>query len=195
MMSTLLLAQGTPMILAGDEFGRTQGGNNNAYCQDNEISWLNWDLKEKGHALIEFVKCLNQMRHQYPILRRNRFLAGTVDEELGIKDLTWINANGGEMQESDWRDGGMRCFGMLLDGRARTTGLPQRGKEVTLLLAINGHYEDVQFTLPECESACRWVQLIDTKQTEQPGGDRLQKGASFSCASRSFSLFKMESDG
>ena len=85
-LATLLLSQGTPMLLAGDEFGRTQRGNNNAYCQDNEISWLDWRIEEKGRSLTEFVQQLTQLRDRYPILRRGRFLAGEYNEELGLKD-------------------------------------------------------------------------------------------------------------
>src|ERR1700678_2424525 len=98
-LTTLLLAQGTPMLLAGDEFGRTQSGNNNAYCQDNEISWLNWDFGTKGHSLIRFTQELTALRHRYPILRRGRYLTGQYNEELGVKDVTWINANGKEMEQ------------------------------------------------------------------------------------------------
>ena len=92
------------MLLAGDEFGRTQDGNNNAYCQDNEISWVNWDIKEKGDALIRFVQKLTKLRREFPILRRNRFLTGALDEELDIRDVTWINATGAEMSDEEWAD-------------------------------------------------------------------------------------------
>src|ERR1700729_323705 len=101
-LATLLLSQGTPMMLAGDEFGRTQAGNNNAYCQDDEISWLNWELGDKGKSLVRFVQKITALRHKYPILRRNRFLTGSYDEELEVKDLTWINASGHEMRSEDW---------------------------------------------------------------------------------------------
>ncbi len=102
MLATLLLSQGTPMFVAGDEFARTQQGNNNAYCQDNEISWVDWDLDEKGKSLLRFVQMLCGLRAKYPILRRNRFLTGSYDEELDIKDLMWINANGQEMTGAEW---------------------------------------------------------------------------------------------
>ena len=131
MLATLLLSQGTPMMLAGDEFGRTQQGNNNAYCQDSPISWLNWEIEEKGKHLIEFVKQLTTLRHKFPILRRNRWLTGWYDEELGVKDLTWINANGHEMEDQHWGDGNMKCFGMLIDGRAQPTGIHKRGEDAT----------------------------------------------------------------
>ncbi len=102
MLSTLLLSQGTPMLLAGDEFGRTQNGNNNAYCQDSDISWVNWDIEEKGQSLIRFVSRLTALRRRFPILRRNRFLTAAYNEELDIKELTWLNAGGGEMMPGDW---------------------------------------------------------------------------------------------
>src|SRR5262249_31001769 len=95
LLATLLLSQGTPMILAGDEFGHTQRGNNNAYCQDNEISWLEWDaLNEAGQAQTAFVRRLSMLRQAFPILRRGRFLTAEWNEELQVKDVTWINASG-----------------------------------------------------------------------------------------------------
>ena len=99
MLATLLLSQGTPMLLAGDEFGRTQQGNNNAYCQDNEISWVDWDIDEDGQALIGFVAELTAAApHAIRSCAASRFLTGEYNEELGVKDVTWINANGAEMQ-------------------------------------------------------------------------------------------------
>ena len=123
-----------------------KNGNNNAYCQDNEISWLNWDVKERGARLTKYVRKLTGFRHKYPILRRNLFLTGEYNEELGVKDVTWINANGKEMEDQNWGDTGMRCFGMLIDGRAQSTGVRQRGKEATLLIVINEHFDLVEFT-------------------------------------------------
>jgi isoamylase len=166
LMATLLLSQGTPMILGGDEFARTQNGNNNAYCQDNETSWLNWDHDQQSKLLTCFVRRLNGLRHKYPILRRNRFLTGEFDNDLEVRDLTWINANGSEMEDHQWTDANMRCFGMLMDGRAQTTGIRQRGKEATLLIIINGHHELVEFTLPECAGGSGWSLLIDTNLPE-----------------------------
>jgi glycogen operon protein len=164
MLATLLLSQGTPMLLAGDEFGRTQHGNNNAYCQDNEINWLNWEFDEKGKNLIEFVKALTQLRHRYHILRRNRFLTGEYNEDLGIKDVTWVNADGNEMQIEHWNDDGMRCFGMIMDGRAQATGIRQRGQDATLLLVLNAHHDGVAFHLPEVGGGMGWRCVIDTHE-------------------------------
>jgi glycogen operon protein len=192
MLGTLLLSQGTPMMLAGDEFGRTQQGNNNAYCQDNEISWVNWNIEEKGKALIQFVKKLTALRHRYPILRRNLFLTGEYDEELGVKDVTWINANGSEMEDKQWGDSGMRCFGMLLDGRAQTTGIRHRGKEATLLLVVNGSEDLVQFALPEYPGGTMWHLLIDTNRNDDPNGQSFKTGDQYGVTSRSLLLFAFQ---
>jgi isoamylase len=191
-LATLLLSQGTPMVLAGDEFGRTQGGNNNAYCQDNEISWLNWDLKEKGQQLVNFTRRLTSMRHKYPILRRNLFLTGQYDEDLGVKDLTWINANGMEMEQEHWGDTNMRCFGMLLDGRAQVTGIRQRGKQATLLIVINDHHDLVEFTLPECPGGDTWSLLIDTNITDNSEKGCFKVGDSYEVTARSLLLFALD---
>src|SRR6185437_1441175 len=97
LLATLLLSQGTPMVLAGDELGRTQRGNNNAYCQDNETSWVDWAIDEEGRALAAFFRKLTGFFHRYPVLRRSRFLTGQLNEAIDVKDVTWIDANGSEM--------------------------------------------------------------------------------------------------
>jgi glycogen operon protein len=194
-LGTLLLAPGTPMLVAGDEFGRTQNGNNNAYCQDNEISWFNWELKEKGRSLIRFVQQLTALRHRYPILRRSRFLTGEYNEELGIKDLTWINASGAEMQGEDWDDGNMRCFGMLMDGRAQPTGIRRRGTDATLLIVLNGHHDLVKMTLPETPGGDQWSRLIDTNLPDGGEKGRFSSGDSYDVTGRSLLLFALETGG
>jgi isoamylase len=188
-LGTLLLAQGTPMMLGGDELGRTQRGNNNAYCQDGEISWLDWSLRGKPPGLVAFVQRLTQLRHRYAILRRNRFLTGAEIDDLGIKDLTWINANGQEMQAESWSDANMRSFGMLMDGRAQETGIRQRGHDATLLLVLNAHHDLVRFTLPECVGGDSWSLLIDTNRPEGASG-AFPSGASYDVTARSLLLFE-----
>jgi glycogen operon protein len=189
MLATLLLSQGTPMLLAGDEFRRSQGGNNNAYCQDNKISWVNWDWGDEGWSLIEFVQKLCALRHQYPILRRNRFLTGDYDEELEVKDLTWINASGVEMKAEDWQNGGMQCFGMMMDGRARPSGVRQRGTEAAMLLIMNSHYDKVEFTLPECPGGESWKLVIDTDATNDAAAFQGKPGEAYGMTGRSLALF------
>jgi glycogen operon protein len=191
-LATLLLAQGTPMVLAGDEFARTQNGNNNAYCQDNEISWVNWELLEKNEQLVTFARRLIRMRHKYPILRRNLFLTGQYNEELGVKDLTWINANGSEMEQEHWGDTNMRCFGMLLDGRAQVTGIRQRGKQATLLIVINDYHDLVEFTLPDCPGGDTWSLLIDTNITDNSEKGSFKVGDSYGVTARSLLVLALE---
>jgi glycogen operon protein len=189
MLATLLLSQGTPMLLAGDEFCRTQQGNNNAYCQDNEVSWFDWTYVESNEALVRFVQKLTALRKRYPILRRNRFLTGVYDEELEVKDLTWINATGNEMRAEDWQDGLMRCFGMLIDGRARPTGLRQRGAEATMLLLLNAHHDLVEFTLPACTGGNHWALVLDTNVPDNADSGSFASGQSYGVTGRSLVLF------
>jgi isoamylase len=190
MLATLLLAQGLPMVLAGDEFHRTQNGNNNPYSQDNEISWVNWKLAEQNKPAIEFVRTLTSLRHQYAVLRRSRFLTGIRDETLGVKDVTWIHPSGVEMTEDMWKDSSLRCFGMLLDGRAQPTGLHERGSEATLLLIFNGSAESGKFVMPAVVEATGWRWILDTTETAQT--DRTcQPGEAVELIDRTVSLYSM----
>ncbi len=181
------------MLLAGDEFARAQNGNNNAYCQDNEISWVNWDITEKGASLIRFVQKLTALRHKYPILRRSRFLTGAYNEELGVKDVTWINASGAEINGEEWGDTSMECFGMLLDGRAQPTGIRRRGEDATLLMALNAYHDLVGFTLPETAGGSRWSLLIDTNLAEDAEFGTFATGEVYGATGRSLLLFALES--
>jgi isoamylase len=196
MLATLLLSQGTPMLLAGDEFGRTQKGNNNAYCQDNEISWLDWKIAAKGRGLQAFTRRLTTLRHKYPALRRTRFYTGACNEELGVKDVTWVNANGQEMQQQDWDDPNVRCFGMMLDGRAQVSGIRKRGQDATLLLVLNAWQEGVRFTLPEAADGKGWIRLIDTNLPDNADEQaHFEIGAAYDVTGRSFLLFLLQAEG
>jgi isoamylase len=192
LLATLLLSQGTPMLLAGDEFARTQNGNNNAYCQDNEISWVNWDIGEEGQRLTRFVQRLTALRHKYPVLRRNRFLTGADNEGLGTRDATWINASGAEMNPEDWGDMNMECFGMLMDGRTQPTGIRKRGEDATLLTVLNAYYDLVGFTLPETAGGSHWQLLIDTNLPEDAETDRFATGEVYGVTGRSLLLFELQ---
>jgi glycogen operon protein len=188
MLATLLLSQGTPMLVAGDEFERTQGGNNNAYCQDNPVSWVNWELADKHQDLLQFVRRLCALRAKYPILRRNRFLTGSYDAELEIKDLTWINASGNEMTAEEWGDAGMKCFGMLMDGRARPTGLQQRGTEAAMLILLNSHHDVVNFTLPAYPDGESWDRIVDTNVENEKTAYKGKAGDVYGVTGRSLVL-------
>ena len=191
LLATLLLSQGTPMLLAGDEFGRTQRGNNNAYCQDNEISWVDWNHDDRAERLIGFVRKLTGLRHRYPVLRGTRFLSGEYNPELDVKDVTWINATGDEMRQEHWTDGNVRCFGMLLDGRAQRTGIRRRGEEATLLIVFNPWHDVVNFTLPGSNGGKNWKLVADTNfpdSTEEPVFDL---GHVYAVTARSLLLFQL----
>jgi isoamylase len=195
LLATLLLSQGTPMLLAGDEFARTQQGNNNAYCQDNEISWLNWNHDDRALRLIRFVQKLTRLRHKYPILRRARFLTGQFNEELGVKDVAWINPTGEEMRQEHWDDANNRCFGMLLDGRAQETGIRRRGELATLLIIFNPWQDVVKFKLPPANggaaSRSGWTLLADTNNPDQEEEPRFAIGHEYQVTSRSLLLFQL----
>ena len=167
LLSTLLLSQGTPMILGGDEFGRTQRGNNNAYCQDNEISWVDWHRDGNAKLLTRFAQRLTRLRRDYPVLRQSRFLSGAWNEELGVKDSTWLTPTGDEMTPQHWQDAAARCCGLLLDGRAQLSGIRRRGSEATLLLVVNAHHDVVVFTLPRAQGGRDWRRLVDTNLPEE----------------------------
>jgi len=194
-MATLVLAQGTPMLVAGDEFARTQHGNNNAYCQDSEIGWINWDLSERGKQLQAFVTRVIKLRMNYPILRRGRFFVGAYNEELGVKDVTWLAPNGEEMSEKNWHDPHARCLGMLLDGRAQPTGIRRSGADATLLMVVNSHHDVVNFRLPEVAQGSHWTCMLDTNRSEEPEDDEVfQFGDEFTVTHRSLVLFELQKE-
>jgi len=201
MLATLFLAQGTPMLLAGDEFGRTQGGNNNAYCQDNEIGWLDWDMPDWANTQVALVKRLTQLRHTYPILRRGRFFTGApIDAPadapagaLDVRDVTWINASGKEMESGDWDDPGMKCFGMLIDGRAQATGIRKPGADTTMLIVMNAHHDLVTVTLPDCTNGRAWELVFDTNVPDRDDVQAFDIGETYDVTSRSLLLFALQS--
>ena len=195
MLATLLLSQGMPMLVAGDEFGRTQNGNNNAYCQDNETSWVHWDLNDAGQSLQRFVAKLARIRSTFPILRRERFLTGTYNEELDIKELTWITPAGVEMTPENWGEAGAKCMGLVLDGRAQPSGIRKRGIDRTLLLILNAYHDVLGFKLPTVTGGQGWELLIDTNQPDLEGAPRFDLEAEYQVTGRSVLLFELEPDG
>jgi isoamylase len=163
-LTTLLISQGVPMLLGGDEFGRTQNGNNNAYCQDNELSWFHWEKwDENQKALFEFTRRLIQLRHQHPVFRRPKFFQGRRIRGSQIKDVMWFNPGGNEMSEKDWSLPLARCLGMMLSGDTIDV-LAFQGEPIrddTFLFLMNAHYETISFLLPG-EENIEWQLLLDT---------------------------------
>jgi glycogen operon protein len=172
LMSTLLLSQGVPMILAGDEFRRTQGGNNNAYCQDNEISWVNWDLDDAAQRMLSFTRWLVQIRNEHPMLHRRRFFQGRSIHGSGIRDIIWLRPDGGEMNDEEWSNGLVRCLGMMLNGQ-EMDDWDERGEPVRddiLLLLLNAYHDTIPFKLPGRSRDKSWTLLIDTSlDASEPG--------------------------
>ncbi|MFN3077163.1 MAG: hypothetical protein ABT940_09840 [Alphaproteobacteria bacterium] len=170
LMATLLLSQGVPMILAGDEMGRSQGGNNNAYCQDNEISWMDWSLdKEEDRAFLEFVKKLIHLRRTHGVFRRRFFFRGGYIPGAGLKDICWISPAGREMRSEDWSSPYARCFGFFLGGvTGGTTHNSISGEhDARFLILLNAHDGPVDFHLPPSSLGTRWSRVFDTARTEQ----------------------------
>lgn len=163
-LATLFLSQGVPMLTAGDEFGRTQGGNNNAYCQDNEVSWLAWERDAEAKHLHRFTSRLIQLRRKHPIFRRPKFFQGRKIRGSEIKDIMWFTPHGREMTDEEWRFDYVRCLGMLLSGDTMDVrdahGEPIR--DDTFLLLLNAHFEPISFTLPGREDV-HWEVLVDTE--------------------------------
>jgi glycogen operon protein len=163
-LATLLLSQGVPMLLGGDEIGRTQGGNNNGYAQDNEVSWFGWDLKRRDRQLLAFTRSLIRLFTLHPVLRRRRFFQGRQIRGSRIKDLTWYATDGSEMTDEQWHSPGVKTLGVQYAGDAIDERGP-RGERITddtLLVILNADDRPVAFTLPDHEAAKRWELVFDT---------------------------------
>ncbi len=187
-LATLFFSQGVPMLLGGDEMGRTQGGNNNAYCQDNEISWVHWDLDPARRDLLDFTRRVIALRQEHPVLRRRTFFQGRPLRGGGVKDLVWLEPSGKEMTDEAWSSGYARCLGALLRGDA-IDEVDEDGNAVhgdTLLLLLNAHHAPRVFTLPELPGF-RWEGLLDTG--EEVLGERVHWHARrYRMAARSLAL-------
>ncbi len=169
-IATLFLSQGVPMLLAGDCIGRTQGGNNNAYCQDNEISWIDWDPARVDHELLAFVQRLITLRKAHPTFRRRNFFQGRQIRGIGIKDVAWLKPSGDEMTDEEWNMDFARCLGVSLAGEA-VEEFDERGqliRDENFLLLMNAHHEEIPFVLPAPPSNAGWFAIVDTScQTTQ----------------------------
>jgi isoamylase len=190
LLSTLIFSQGTPMLLAGDEFGRSQHGNNNAYCQDNDISWLDWAIPAEEQEFTAFVRRLLALRHRHPVIRWPRFLHGHHRSPEGIKDITWLSPTGAEMTPEQWQEGQRRCVGLMLNGEAETPIDPDNAPIACplLILAINGGGDAEDFVLPAMPHGIGWTRLIDTAQDGEPSNDIISFGSAIRLDGRSVML-------
>jgi len=163
LLATVLLSQGVPMLLAGDDMGRTQRGNNNAYCQDNEISWLNWELDDSQHDLLEFVQRVIAIRRAHPVFRRRDFFQGRPLHGHEVKDIVWLRPDGAEMTDEEWNHHHARSLALYLSGEG-TLDVDSRGHKLTdenFCLLFNAHHDSVPFCLPEFGNR-RYMSLLDT---------------------------------
>ncbi|WP_182874232.1 glycogen debranching protein GlgX [Microbispora sp. H10670] len=169
LLTTLFVSQGVPMLLAGDEFGRTQQGNNNAYCQDNETSWIDWSLVGREPGLLDFVRRLGALRRAHPVFRRRRFFLGrTVGDDS--RDIVWLTPSGTEMTDADWQTGYAKSLGVYVNGDAISEpgARGERITDATFLLLINAHHESLTFALPGPELGAAWRPVLDTADEDPP---------------------------
>jgi isoamylase len=190
LMATVMLSQGCPMILHGDELGRTQRGNNNAYCQDNEISWIDWASVDR--TMLDFTRRVLALRHAQPVLRRQHFFQGQVGRGVRRKDIVWFRTDGAEMDDEDWGDDQRRSLGMLLNGELipERDDLGDRIRGDTLLVLLHAHWEDVAWRLPTGWGE-RWEVLLDTALPDEwPGARTLSAGAELTLVGRSLAVLR-----
>ena len=189
-LSTLILSQGVPMLLHGDEIGHTKRGNNNSYCQDNEISWINWDLSASGSDMLEFLRYLVKTWKEHPMLQRRNFFHGQNIMMPGPKDVTWLLPDGTEMADKHWKDPNMRSFGFLLQGDANeeTDAHGKKLKDDTLFILLNSYWERVRFALPQAYINHLWAAILDTRYARGRPPQEAQVGKYYDVEGRSLAL-------
>jgi glycogen operon protein len=193
MMATLLLSQGVPMLLAGDELGHTQKGNNNAYCQDNDLTWLSWELAPEQKEFLTFVRRLIQLRKQQPVLQRRKFFQGRAIRGSTIKDIMWFEPSGQEMTDKAWKAGFVRCLGVRWAGKL-TNEVNERGEPIvgdTLLILLNAHHESIVFTLPASDDG-PWERILDTARVGSEMGRTWVGGQKYLLLDRSLAVLRLQ---
>jgi glycogen operon protein len=183
-LATLLFSQGIPMLLAGDEIGHSQGGNNNAYCQDNEITWLNWNLDDRQRKLYEFVRHLISIYRDEPTLHRRRFFHGKSLHGEHSPEIAWLDPTGKEMSTDAWKAGHVRCLGVHLMGGLIDVdeyGAPIIGGHLLILFNAD-HEQEIAFALPQLMDTGPWERLFDTALTETDVSDTAEEGEDVSTA-------------
>ncbi|QIA09072.1 glycogen debranching protein GlgX [Draconibacterium halophilum] len=190
-LSTLLLSQGVPMISHGDEYGRTQNGNNNAYCQDNEIAWMNWDWTEEQKNLFEFTKKIVAIRNEHPILHPRRYFKNRQIQGEGVNDIRWLNTDGIDMSQEEWDTSFIRMMGMLLNGELMKE-IDENGNSLQqeiLLILVNSYWEPMLFTLPHEGLNPEWEVLVDTEMQDHSDPNKLIQSV-YEVQARSLVLLK-----
>ncbi len=193
LLASLLLSQGVPMLLAGDELGHTQQGNNNAYCQDNELTWLAWEIAGQDKQLLEFVRDLIRVRSEHRVFRRRKFFQNRAIRGENVRDIVWLDPAGTPMSEEQWRDGFARSLAVFLSGRGLDER-DERGRTIVdndFLVLVNAHYETVEFELPAQPQDARWVLRMDTTNAAFETQERaFARGDSYALQGRAMALFE-----
>jgi isoamylase len=195
-LATLLLSQGAPMICGGDEMGRTQRGNNNAYCQDNELSWINWNFSERDQQLLDYTRKLIQLRRDHPVLQRRKFFQGRQIKGSEIRDIAWFQPDGSDMTEEAWENMLVHALGMRLNGMA-ISETDERGERITddiLLLLINGNAAKQKFKLPGPPTSPRWEVMLDTNMWEVDPSRSAAPGEIFELHPRTLVLLRQRKE-
>lgn len=192
LLATLFFSQGVPMLVSGDEMGRTQQGNNNVYCQDNETSWVNWNISAADQEFLAFVQRVIALRREHPVFRRRNFFQGRDIHGSGIKDIHWFQPDGSEMNDEEWAHDFARCLGVYLDGDTIQEH-DQRGLDIrddSFLLLFNSHHDTIPFLLPQLNVNCEWHSILDTHLAGglEPDG-KFRGGDSYPLEGRSLALF------
>jgi glycogen operon protein len=192
-LATLFLSMGTPMLLGGDEMGRTQGGNNNAWCQDSDISWFDWSLPDQHEDILGFTRRLIKLRMEHPVFRRTRFLRGEEVAGSGLPDVWWFRPDGEAMTTEDWEREDAHALGVFINGDEllEVTRYGEHIADDSFLLLLNAHYEDVDFVLPDERYGNRWVvELTTADREERQRGKEQDAGGPVAVMSRSLLLLK-----
>jgi isoamylase len=194
LLTTLFLSQGVPMLLAGDESGRTQNGNNNAYCQDNELTWLNWDLDKEAQELLAFTRDLIRLRREHRVFRRRSFFQNREIRGSGVRDIVWLDPNGTQMSDEQWRESFARSLGVFLSGRGLHEQ-DERGQVIIdsdFLVLVNAHHDAVEFLMPAQPDDARWVLRLDTASPAAFEHDEreLKPNDAYTLQGRSLALFE-----
>ncbi|HYD40320.1 MAG TPA: glycogen debranching protein GlgX [Anaeromyxobacter sp.] len=187
LLATLFVSQGVPMLCAGDEMGRTQRGNNNAYCQDNETSWLDWNLDARRRSLLAFTIRLIRLRKAQPVLQRRRFFHGETFRDSSLKDAAWFRPDGKEMTDRDWQEPYIRAVAFLLGGDAIATP-DERGRRIvgdSVLVCLNASYEALEYTLPDIEWGGEWDVIVDTSGAREEKREHVRAAGRLEVTSRS----------
>ncbi|MEV7969165.1 glycogen debranching protein GlgX [Sphaerisporangium sp. NPDC088356] len=199
-LTTLFVSQGVPMLLHGDELGRTQHGNNNAYCQDNEISWVDWSLLGSESDLLDFIRTMARLRRKHPVFRRRRFFLGRMLEG-DVRDIVWLTPSGEEMTSGDWHSGFGKAMAVFLNGEAISEPGP-RGERISddsFLLLVNGHHENITFTLPGPEYGPGWQPVLDTNDEgpydDRPAAETHEPGKPVTVTNRSMQILRSTARG